>query len=418
MTELPRILLQHPLGNEFCRALLKGLCDQKLLARFNTGIATYPGNLWGRLSKLSAFGELKRREFPACVAPYTKQYPLREGGRLLGNRLGVQSLTKHEVGVFSVDRVFQHLDRKTAKQALTGKYDAVYCYEDGAYKTFREIKRSKTPVTCLYDLPIGYWRSARKYLKVEVERWPEWQSTMPAFRDSQEKLDRKDEELRLADHIFVASSFTKSTLQDCPFETAKVDVVPYGFPAVGPEKETNGLESRPLKVLYVGGLTQRKGLADVFAVHEQLKADMELTVLGRGNTKDCKPLRLALNQVNWIESAPHSEVIRIMREHDVLVFPSLFEGFGLVITEAMSQGTPVITTDRTAGADLIRHGHNGWLIEASSTEALKTQVEELLNQKQLIVDCGINARLTASQRPWSTYGAEMAHRITEALEAQ
>jgi glycosyltransferase involved in cell wall biosynthesis len=36
---------------------------------------------------------------------------------------------------------------------------------------------------------------------------------------------------------------------------------------------------------------------------------------------------------------PHNEVLKLMRENDVLVFPSLFEGFGLVITEAMSQGT-------------------------------------------------------------------------------
>ena len=52
-----------------------------------------------------------------------------------------------------------------------------------------------------------------------------------------------------------------------------------------------------------------------------------------------------------------------MREHDVFVFPSLFEGFGLVITESMSQGTPVITTDRTAGPDLIKNDENGWLLK-------------------------------------------------------
>ena len=50
-----------------------------------------------------------------------------------------------------------------------------------------------------------------------------------------------------------------------------------------------------------------------------------------------------------------------MKEHDVLIFPSLFEGFGLVITEAMAQGTPVITTDRTAGPDVISDNENGCL---------------------------------------------------------
>jgi glycosyltransferase involved in cell wall biosynthesis len=41
-----------------------------------------------------------------------------------------------------------------------------------------------------------------------------------------------------------------------------------------------------------------------------------------------------------------------MRVNDVLVFPSLFDGFGMVITEAMSQGTPVIVSERSAGPGL------------------------------------------------------------------
>jgi glycosyltransferase involved in cell wall biosynthesis len=57
-----------------------------------------------------------------------------------------------------------------------------------------------------------------------------------------------------------------------------------------------------------------------------------------------------------IAGSPHfriHEVLREMQRHDVLVFPSLFEGFGLVIVEAMSQGLPVITTSHTAGPDII-----------------------------------------------------------------
>ena len=100
-----------------------------------------------------------------------------------------------------------------------------------------------------------------------------------------------------------------------------------------------------------------------------------------------------------------------MREQDVLVFPSLFEGFGLVITEAMSQGTPVITTDRTAGPDLITHGENGWLIEAGSTEALKQAIEELLYRPEMIESTGRAAMETARLRPWEVYGMELAKAV-------
>src|SRR5206468_9345000 len=97
----------------------------------------------------------------------------------------------------------------------------------------------------------------------------------------------------------------------------------------------------------------------------------------------------------WIPSLPHQQILKLMHEHDVLVFPSLFEGFGLVITEAMSQGTPVITTERTVGPDIIDHGQNGWIVEAGSTEALQQAIEELIFKPELVAETGLKAIETA-----------------------
>ncbi len=85
----------------------------------------------------------------------------------------------------------------------------------------------------------------------------------------------------------------------------------------------------------------------------------------------------------------------------------------MVITEAMSQGTPVITTDRTAGPDLITHNENGWLIEAGSTLALKKCIEELLAKPQQIAEAGKAARETARHRPWEVYGRELAEAVVK-----
>jgi glycosyltransferase involved in cell wall biosynthesis len=102
-----------------------------------------------------------------------------------------------------------------------------------------------------------------------------------------------------------------------------------------------------------------------------------------------------------------------MREHDVLIFPSLYDGFGLVITEAMSQGTPVIATDRSAGPDLIKNDINGWLVEAASTQALQTAIEKLINRPETIADAGLAALETARSRPWIVYGQELSTAIKE-----
>ena len=332
---------------------------------------------------------------------------------MTASRLRLDQLTTHETGPFCIDAVYRGIDRKVASRLRRRDVGAVYCYEDGALETFRAAK--KLGVQCLYDLPIGYWRAARELLTIEKERWPQWASTIRGFCDSPQKLARKDEELDLADRVFVASQFTKKTLQQHPAAVANIHVIPYGFPEVGPARSYPGLGQRKIRLIFVGGLSQRKGIADLFAIADKLKQDVELTVVGRRPSAECPALSQALARWTWIETMPHARVLETMREHDILVFPSLFEGFGLVITEAMSQGTPVITTDRTAGPDLIDHGVNGWLVEAGSTSALEQCLQEILKDPETIGVVGERARQSAIRRPWSVYGEELASQVIHCL---
>ena len=101
-----------------------------------------------------------------------------------------------------------------------------------------------------------------------------------------------------------------------------------------------------------------------------------------------------------------------MREHDVFVFPSLFEGFGLVITEAMSQGVPVITTDRTAGPDIIKDGVDGWIVPAASSRAIKEVLIKILEAPEIVEKFGLAAQQKAQTRPWAVYGQEMADALS------
>ena len=406
-----KIIVSHPTSNQNNRAVVKGLHDADLLQAFYTTVAVFPGNVLDRLGSFGPFSDLERRRFEPHLQALTKTMPYKEIGRILSARFGFSQFLKQETGLFCIDAVYQHLDKKVAanlaKEFKRGS-DAVYAYEDGAYLSFLEAK--KQHLECLYDLPIGYWRAAMHLMAEEIEKWPDWASTLTGFNDSQAKLDRKDAELQLADRIFVASSFTAKTLQAYPGTLAPVHVIPYGFPKPF-LKRTYSNTKGPLKLLFVGGLSQRKGIANMFAAVENLGPHVQLTVVGGKIGKACAALDAALSKHTWIPSLPHHEVLEIMRSHDVLVFPSLFEGFGLVITEAMSQGTPVITTDRTAGPDLIEHGRNGWLVEAGSTPSLQACLEGLIKQPEQVIAAGKAALETAKKRPWSIYGHELAEAI-------
>ena len=409
------IVLSHPTGNANSRAAALGLAHAGQLGAFHTSIATFPGGWLDRVATLPGLGELRRRRFDPALRPVTATWPWREAGRLVAARRGWRSLVAHERGPFSVDAVYQSLDRRIAS-TLGGRTRpaAVYAYEDGAEASFRAARA--LGIACLYDLPTGHWRAARRLLGVELERWPEWASTMVGFADSPEKLERKDNELRLADHIFVASSNTRRTLADFPGTLPPIHVIPYGFPPAAQPKPQDYAASRPLKLLFVGNLSQAKGVANLFAAVEALGDAVSLTVVGRKAGQPNAALDAGLSRHHWIPSLPHDAVLREMRAHDVLVFPSLFEGFGMVMSEAMSQGTPVITTDRTAGGDLIEHGRNGWLFEAGNTESLRQAIEHLLQNPDQVPVVGQAALETARARPWEVYGQELAATVARLLE--
>jgi len=407
-----KVLISHPTANQNVRAAAIGMANANMLGAFHTSIASFKGTILNDISNFTPFAEIKRRSFDKALQPFTFSNPWREAGRMIASKAGFTKLTKHQTGFFSIDSVYKNQDKWVANSLtqMRDKLQAVYAYEDGALLSFKEAK--KLGIECLYDLPIGYWRTARKLLEAERERWPEWIPTLTGFSDSEEKLKRKDEELRLADRIFVASTFTAKTLKDFSGNIAPIEVIPYGFPPVINNREFSSPSySKPLKLLFVGGLSQRKGIADLFAAVEAIGHHVELTIVGRKATEECEALNKALAKHTWIHSLPNNEILKLMQRHDVLIFPSLFEGFGLVISEAMSQGTPVITTDRTAGPDLIKNGENGWLIKAGSTKAIQEAIEELLHRPADIAKVGRAAMETARVRPWKVYGDELAEAI-------
>jgi glycosyltransferase involved in cell wall biosynthesis len=133
--------------------------------------------------------------------------------------------------------------------------------------------------------------------------------------------------------------------------------------------------------------------------------------VGKKAVDDCSILNENLAKHRWIPGLPHHEILQIMRANDILVFPTLFDGFGLVISEAMSQGTPVIATNNSAGPDLIEHGRNGWLAEAGSIPSLLTIIENLIEKPGLIAKAGVEAMETARLRPWAIFRHELSEAV-------
>ena len=245
--------------------------------------------------------------------------------------------------------------------------------------------------------------------------YPEWKSTMKYSSDtSRVFLERKDKELELADLIIVPSNFVKDTLKYYPGKLAPIQVVQYGGPnnTASPHPINN---DRKIKILFLGGLSQRKGLADVFEVYERIDKDkFQLTVVGSGNIDACRPLKEKLKKVHYIPSLSNREVLKLMATMDIFFFPSHFEGFALVILEAMSQGLPIITTDVTSGP--IVHGKDGWIVKENDIDGMVSLLFHLESNRSLIAECSKNAIITARNNTWKQYQDKLVETIIDSLQ--
>jgi glycosyltransferase involved in cell wall biosynthesis len=397
------ILLSHPTGNQNSRNAARALLDEGVLAEFWTSLAWRSDGIINRILPADVRAQLERRTFRDLPAQRVRTAPWRELGRFAAPRLGLTSLTRHETGWFSVDAVFRDFDRRVAGRVRgSSGITSVYAGEDFALETFQAAR--ERGLSRIYELPIGYWRAAQTLYREEAERVPEWAPTLGGLNDSDGKLVRKDRELQTADVIIVPSAFTRETLSLLPGPPPTVRVNPYGAPPVVSEQNLAMRRGgKSLRVLFAGALGQRKGLSYLLAAIEQLGSAVELTLLGRKTSEICAPLEAATRKHRWIPSVPHHEVLEEMERHDVLVFPSLFEGMALVVLEAFSRGLPVITTANSGGADVLRPGVDGFIVPVRSTGPIVEHLEKLIQDRGLLAEMRREARLTAMKYTWEAY---------------
>lgn len=410
------LLFAHPTGNANAHNLALGLAADGLLAEYWTCL-DYPADDRGlRFLPGGLTREARRRRLPDALKPYARLQPGRELGRLLGHKLGLGRWIGREASPWSIDGVYRGLDRRVARRlAAAPGLRGVYLYEDGAAESFAAARRRG--LATFYDLPIGYWRAAHRILAEEAERSPEWAGTLKANFDSPAKLARKDRELELADTVFVASSFTRETLREAPGGAGRdVVLLPYGAPAVpaapAPVARRAG---EPLRILFVGSLGQRKGLRYLLEAVETLGPGHELTLIGRPPAAGCAPLERALRRHRHIPALPHAGILDEMRRHHVFVFPSLFEGFGLVLLEAMACGLPVIATPHTAAPDIVEPGVEGFIVPIRSPEAIAARLGELAADEPRRQAMGRAARLRAEAFTWAAYRAGAAAAVRQRL---
>jgi glycosyltransferase involved in cell wall biosynthesis len=411
------ILFTHPFGNANARAVLNALDHADLLAKFVTTLGWARSSPFVQAMPENFRAQLMRRAYD--LPHYKiKTHPAREIVRLLADKLGARWLTKHETGWASIDRVWNRLDQVTADYLRQNherlKIHGVYAYEDCAERSF-EVAR-ELGLRRIYDLPIAYWETAQRLLREEARRCPQWEPTLGGTRDSEEKLARKSRELELAEVVICPSTFVFDSLPENACRAKKCVIAPFGSPTVETGDRsymTHGTHTRPLRLLFAGALTQRKGLADLFAAMKLVPPkETELVVMG----SPILPMSFYRGEFpEFVYEPPraHADVLRLMRSCDVLVLPSIVEGRALVQQEAMACGLPLIATRNAGGEDLIVEGKTGFLVPTGAPAAIAEKIVWFLENRPQLPAMSAAARAKAAELTWPDYGDKILHAIRD-----
>jgi glycosyltransferase involved in cell wall biosynthesis len=172
----------------------------------------------------------------------------------------------------------------------------------------------------------------------------------------------------LADFILVASSFTAETFRRQGVDPAKIRLLSLGVdssPSPPSRTPSHTPGKGPLKLLYAGRLDQFKGISYLLEAFRlaRKEADVSLTLVGPG-TKEVRAKIACHEGVEVLPALHHAELRALYPRFHAFAFPSLGDGFGLVVLEALAAGLYVFASDRCCAPDLNLRSQDGIVLPA------------------------------------------------------
>jgi glycosyltransferase involved in cell wall biosynthesis len=350
------------------------------------------------------------REFTRRYTPLLNPYHVRQFGwwewiETAATRLKVRHLASslNEIGNrrFGTD-VIRLIEREPV--------DVVWGYNSSALEVFRWAKRRD--IRCILDQTIGHPFAQNAIMSSEQARHPEF-FVNEYIPFSPNVINRQNEEIALADQVIVGSTFCARTLIDNGCSDGKIQVVPYGYdetlaPTDRPVRPD--LPSRPLKFLFAGTIGPRKGVQYLLPAFARLpKNAASLSLLGSLEIPE-QTLKRFLDRVTYVPQVPRTEVMQYFLECDCFIFPSLFEGGGIVLYEARGAGLGIIQSD--ACGDGVVENRNGVILPSISEDTVLSAMEFVLNHRDQMRNWQHASWELRRERTWSQYREKIRQLVT------
>ena len=299
----------------------------------------------------------------------------------------------------------RHLARCLRRENARSPYDLLFGWSSYSL----EVLRARSAKRQVLIRDSSHIQLQMSLLEAEYKKF-----ALP-FPNRQWVIDRELEEYELADHIIVLSEFAKQSFVDRGMSASKLSVLRLGVDTSRFTPFRQVTMTKPLRVVYFGTLTLRKGIPYLLEATRGFNpSELELSLIGPVEP-EFKVILAQYSHAKLFPKLPQAELAKRIRDQHIFVFPTLEDGFGQTLIQAMASGLVPITTSHCGAGELIVEGNSGFVVEAGSAKALKECLEKLVQNPESLSRIRQQCIDTARRISWIAYRDQLLKLVTQQL---
>jgi len=221
--------------------------------------------------------------------------------------------------------------------------------------------------------------------------------------------------IRLADLVLLLNQYDlQYATNDLDVQKSRTYIVKNGISDVllgQPLKNLYDSDSK-IRIALIGSYIPRKGIKySVPALNKILHQFMQVEVSFFGTIVPREQVIADFDvsiqdRINVIPTYQNSELLTLLMGHSIHLFPSLSEGFGLAVVEAMACGLVPIVTDIPGPTEIVRHDFDAMVIPSRDSVAIEAAITKLIEDRAYLEKLRINAHTTAQGYSWTNIAKE------------